>query len=600
MRPIWKRKRFSIFSKLVLTFLIVMVPFYLLGISMTDKGKHLVGMELSKSLEQQMQFYLVSLETEIERMTALQREFINDEDLDTLAMLPEKLTTYERLTAVNRLQARLNLIKESSAYIVNVNAYIPSISKVVSSNASVNPLDSDKLEELKAATFQSIPPLYNEGNDLFIREYYPSPYNLDLKNPSFVLELQISTLTLDRFLEQLPGNKDGGAVFMHGNALIVSDKHKAVFDKVMEDLNQYFASPAIISQDPYGENRQPQIQTRTLILNHESYLTVHLYSPELDSHLIVYVPENKVMGPLQKYRTYMWLISVLSLLIILLFAYWIYRIIHRPLRKLVRAFRKVESGVMQAGIQHNSNDEFHYLYERFNAMVDHLNKLVFEVYEHKINLQQSELKQLQSQINPHFLYNSFYLLYRMTRAQDIETATRFTRFLGDYYQYITRNGSDEVVLEEEIRHVRAYTEIQSIRFGGRIQVAIEPIPEDCSTIIVPRLVLQPIVENAYQHGFDGELSEYRLEIHFVMERSSAGEPLLVLQVKDNGIGLSEAELQEWRGKLDNALPVYEVTGILNVHRRLRMKYGGAGGIRLNRADIGLEVALLIPCSNRTA
>lgn len=152
------------------------------------------------------------------------------------------------------------------------------------------------------------------------------------------------------------------------------------------------------------------------------------------------------MGPLDHYQVYLYLISLCALIVIILFSIYVYRIIHRPLSRLVRAFRKVESGDLQVELTYKSSDEFHYLYAQFNNMVAHLKKLIFEIYEQKIRTQQSELKQLQSQINPHFLYNSFYLLYRMTKAQDFENSTRFTKYLGDYFQYMTRNGSEEVPL----------------------------------------------------------------------------------------------------------------------------------------------------------
>ncbi len=592
MRLTGNRKRFSIFSKLVLVFLIVITPIYLLGAYMNDGGARIVDKEISKSLQQQVRFYLTSLETEIERMTVLQREFMNDEDLEALSMMVERMTTYERLSAMKRLQTRLNLIKASSMYISNARVYIPSTSRIISSNAAIDQLDQVQIDQLKEDILNSVPPFIQNGNDMYIREYYPSPYNLDVRNPNFVLELQVSIPALHRFLEQLPGYENGGAVMIHENAVIVSDKHVLSFERIREDLNQQLVlSSDVVESDSVDS---PQTHTERLSLNGEEFLTVHLYSPLLHSHMIVYVPENEVMGPINKYRTYMWLISGISLFVIILFAYWIYRIIHQPLRKLVGAFRRVESGNMLVDIKHNSNDEFHYLYERFNYMVAHLNNLIYEVYEQKIHLQQSELKQLQSQINPHFLYNSFYLLYRMTKAHDVENATRFTMYLGDYYQYITRNGMEEVRLEEELRHVRAYTEIQSIRFGDRIRVTLEEPPHSYLGIKIPRLILQPIVENAYQHGFDLNLDDCHLQINFSISYTFLDEPLLRIIVKDNGIGMRDEELELWHRRFNTEQQAEEVTGMLNVHRRLRLKYGVIGGVRLEQGDAGLIVTLSIP------
>ncbi|MFS0726767.1 sensor histidine kinase [Paenibacillus sp. 1P07SE] len=592
MRLVWPAIRSSIFSKLALAFLVVITPLYLLGAFINDGGAKAVDREISQSLKQQVQFYLMSLETEIERMTVLQREFMNDEDLESLSMMVERMTLYERLSAMKRLQTRLGLIKASSAYIAEARAYIPSVSRVISSVMMVDQLDQVSLDGLKADILQAEPPFVAKDGRLYLREYYPSPYNLETRNPNFILELEVSIPELHRFLEQLPGYSTGGAMMIHDDTVIASERRTASSDLIREQLSQLL--PA---SEPAAEDQPPDAGARIerLTMQGERYMIVHLSSDLLNTHLIAYVPEREVMGPIEQYRTYMWLISALALMVIIVFAYWIYRIIHRPLRKLVGAFRKVEAGMMQTHIAHHSNDEFHYLYEKFNGMVAHLNKLIYEVYEHRIHLQHSELKQLQSQINPHFLYNSFYLLYRMTKAHDVDNASRFTKFLGDYYQYITRSGKEEVPLGEELNHVRSYTEIQSIRSGGRIRVEIGEIPEAFGDVTVPRLILQPIVENAYQHGFDTELDDCRLEIGMRGSESPEGRRLLHIEVRDNGVGMTESMLEAWARTFASEASAEEVTGMLNVHRRLRIRYGEDGGVTLaaNR-PAGLLVILTIP------
>lgn len=587
MRLTWRMKRLTIFTKLVLAFLIVISPLYVLGTFMNDKGVQIIRTDISRSLKQKVEYYLMSLETEIERITVLQREFMNDEDLQALSMLSERMSTYERLATMNRLQARLGLIKESSPYISQANVYIPPVARVISSDRAVSHLEREQLEQLKQGVLQSEPPFIANDDHLYIREYYPSAYNLATRDPVFVLEAEVSIPALTNFLQQLPGYDRGGAVMLNGQAPVVHETDRPAFQQIWQELQTYWA------EDARGGGTGTH--SERISLKDGVYLTVYVFSQKLNSFLIVYVPEDEVMGPIQKYRVYLWMISVVSVIVIVIFAYWIYRIIHRPLRKLVGAFRKVESGIMQVEIKHNSADEFHYLYEKFNAMVGHLNKLIYEVYEQKIHLQQAELKQLQSQIDPHFLYNSFYLLYRMTKANDNENATRFTKFLGDYFQYITRNGKEEVRLQEELHHAKAYTEIQSIRFQGRIQVEFEENPELCRDITVPRLILQPVIENAYKHAFDHDLDHCRLHLRMKEGMSEEGTPLLFLIVEDNGKGMSDQELREWQRLLKEEVQGKEVTGILNVHRRLRLKYGSVAGIRIEKGQTaGVTVTITVP------
>ncbi|MFD0961032.1 sensor histidine kinase [Paenibacillus chungangensis] len=598
MHRFMKGKRFTIFGKLVLAFLIVMAPLLVLGATISERGAGIVEKEISNSLRQQVQFYLLSLETEIDRMTDLQREFMNDEDLDSLSLMVQRMSLYEQLSAVKRLQARLRMIKESSAYISTATAYIPSINRIVSSDGDIQELDQAALDDVKESSLRSAHPFVHQNDRLFIREFYPSPYHLKVRNPNFILELEISISELYRFLEQLPGYNYGGAALINDDTVIVSGKHAKSFEGIKEKLDQEVFR--WFDEDGTGLAEFGAAQLDMIARESGDYLITHRYSPYLNLHLIVYVPENEVMGPLDSYRTSLWAVLIAAFIVIPVFAYWIYRIIHRPLRKLVGAFRKVEAGIMQVEIRHESNDEFQYLYEKFNFMVSHLNKLIYEVYEQKIRLQQSELKQLQSQINPHFLYNSFYLIYRMTKAYDIENATRFTRFLGDYYQYITRNAKEEVLLEDEIRHIKSYIEIQSIRFGDRIRVNIEEMPEAMSRLQVPRLILQPIVENAYQYGFSGDTDNNLLRIGYRYERGKETESVAVVLITDNGIGMAPETLEQWRKKFASECHESEVTGMMNVHRRLRLKYGAVAGIRLENGDRGLSVAVMIPLPENSA
>lgn len=593
--PIPIPRKNSILGKLVLAFLAVMAPLIALGVIISERGADIVDKEISNSLQQQTRFYMLSLETEIERMSALQREFMNDEDLDALSMMAGRMSTYERLAAVKRLQARLRMIKESSVYIAASKAYIPAIERVVSSEGSVDELLQEDLNVVKSSSLSSSHPFIYENGDIYVREFFPSPYNLDVRNPNFILELKLSLPALYRFLEQLPGYASGGAVLISDNATVISGKHEASFEMIKQQLGgDPFRRLSDGAADAGTGVSERPAATKVVDLAEGNYLATSMYSSLLNLHLLVYVPEEEVMGPLEKYRTYLWIVLAAGIIVIPVFAYWIYRVIHQPLRKLVGAFRKVEAGMMQVEIQHGSNDEFRYLYEKFNYMVSHLNKLIYEVYEQKIRLQHSELKQLQSQINPHFLYNSFYLIYRMTKAYDNENAARFTRYLGDYYQYITRNGKEEVRLEDEVRHVRSFIEIQSIRFGDRISVSMDDTPPALKGLLVPRLILQPIVENAYHHGFSGDIEQCLLRISFRTERTRDGALAAVIEVADNGTGMTPEEHEQWRRKLDMKSREPEITGMLNVHSRLRLKFGEEAGIRLSSKGEGLTISLIIP------
>lgn len=299
----------------------------------------------------------------------------------------------------------------------------------------------------------------------------------------------------------------------------------------------------------------------------------------LNMGLIRYLPAEVMQGPLRNFYPWLWIFTVTSLLLIVLYSYLTHRVIHRPLARLVQAFRKVEQGDLSVRLSLKRNDEFGYLYRQFNEMAVNLDTLIQQVYQQKLLMQRAELKQLQSQINPHFLYNSFFIINTMARLGD-DNLIVFSKLLSEYYQFITRNTSDQVTLSEEIRHAIIYTEIQKIRFSRRLSIEFPPCPEEFGSMLVPRLILQPIIENAFNHGVE-RMADGGL-IHISYEVSGQ---LLQILVEDSG-DIRDEEIESLMKRVLDAGAETEVTGLINIHRRLRLVFGGQSGLAFSRSPLG--------------
>ncbi|MDG0808858.1 sensor histidine kinase [Cohnella rhizosphaerae] len=258
---------------------------------------------------------------------------------------------------------------------------------------------------------------------------------------------------------------------------------------------------------------------------------------------------------------------------------------HRPLVKLGFAFRRLEDGAFNFTIQHRKKDEFGYLYAAFNDMVGRLGNLIQDVYKAKIRFQQSELKRLQSQINPHFLFNNHFILSRLIKSQNYETAERFSRYIGEYLQFITRDAAEEMTLEREVAHALVYIELQTFSFASRVAVDIGPLPESARQLLVPRLILQPIIENAYKYTFERKIAGGRLSMRF--EASAEEEGLVRILIEDSGDTLDDAAIEELNRRLaispDDAA---ESTGLVNIHQRIRIRLGAPSGLRFGRSSLG--------------
>jgi two-component system, sensor histidine kinase YesM len=210
--------------------------------------------------------------------------------------------------------------------------------------------------------------------------------------------------------------------------------------------------------------------------------------------------------------------------------------------------------------------------------------------------QRAELRQLQAQINPHFLYNSFFILYRMAKDEDYDNITTFLKYLAEYYRFITRDVQSEVPLASEVAHAHNYTEIQLMRFSRRISASFAELPERYRDMLVPRLILQPVIENAFEHGLKDVAEHGELIVEFI-ERDGT----LLIGVEDNGTCLTDGDLDAMRSKLETGSEPFESTGIINIHRRLRLKFGEKSGLLLSRGNFGgLRVELKLEMKGQEA
>ena len=245
---------------------------------------------------------------------------------------------------------------------------------------------------------------------------------------------------------------------------------------------------------------------------------------------------------------------------------------------------------MDFEIVHKHRDEFKYIYERFNSMLINLRLLIDQVYIQKILVQKAELRQLQTQINPHFLYNSFFILHRWIKYGYTDGAIQFSYQLGNYFQFLTRNSADEVPLSLEIEHARTYIDIQAIRFSNKLDVHFEELQAEYYSIMVPRLILQPIIENAFNHGLENIVDRMILSIKF----TQSGNMLNII-VEDNGNVLEDSVIERMKQALDDESGSNEITGMVNIHRRIRSKFGKECGVSLARSELGgLKVIISIP------
>ncbi len=271
-------------------------------------------------------------------------------------------------------------------------------------------------------------------------------------------------------------------------------------------------------------------------------------------------------------------------------AYLITAGILQPVRELDEAMKRVSEGDLNARAEVHSKDELETLAEGFNSMTERMEAMILQIKEDQQKMRRLDLRLLQEQINPHFLYNTLDAIVWLIEGNRMDEAVNMVVTLSDFFRLVLSKGKETISLREEERHIRSYLEIQEMRYHDILEYEIEIAPElaDCQ---IPKLTLQPLVENALYHGIKYKREKGVIQVLGVRE----GDALL-LTVQDNGIGMEEPELEQLREEIMR--PCSETGkgfGLANVNERIRMYFGPSYGMSIDsRKGEGTRVAIRIP------
>jgi two-component system sensor histidine kinase YesM len=252
---------------------------------------------------------------------------------------------------------------------------------------------------------------------------------------------------------------------------------------------------------------------------------------------------------------------------------------------------QVENGNMKVEFQSLGNDEIGILGDRFKQMMERINTLINREYKLEIENKTNQLKVLQSQINPHFLYNALQSIGTVALKNKVPQIYSLVTHLSTIMRYGMNMEEDMVPLTKEINYIKAFLLLQKERFGNQFEYEIN-VPEELQDVKLPKMVLQPIIENYFKHGFDSRVGVGRLTVHCTKEETN-----LIVQIGDNGIGITEDRLDKIYRKFEGMLPTNDGTniGLKNVYERLKLYYNGKATLELhNQEKGGLFVTIKLP------
>ena len=277
-------------------------------------------------------------------------------------------------------------------------------------------------------------------------------------------------------------------------------------------------------------------------------------------------------------------ILAICILLILLLGYWASRGMVGRLERLTENINRINLGSREVTVSSDSKDEVGVLIRSFRRMMNEINKLISEVYESKIALQKTEMKALQAQINPHFLYNSLSIINWKAIEADEPEISQVTLALSTFYRTSLNRGETMTTVENELSNIRAYLDIQLIMHDDNFKTTWD-VDNDSKDCEVPKLILQPLVENAIEHGLDASEKEERNLLICI----SQDEKTLYLSVCDNGFGMEREKAEQ--------IVTYHSKGygVRNVNDRLVLLYGEKYGLHVrSKEGEGTCVQIRIP------
>ncbi len=399
-------------------------------------------------------------------------------------------------------------------------------------------------------------------------------YNMDQSTEGIML-IDVSISAIDKMIRSVGMGERGYAYIIDKYGSIVYHPHQQLIyiGLKSEDTDRILSG----SDGSYLTN-----------VSGEKVITTVRTLGYTDWRLVEVIYEKDVVSPQNEVTNFLMITISVGLAAIVVISVVISIFVSRPISKLERSMKLVEQGNFDTEINVRGDVEVERLSHSFNIMVCKIKKLMEQNSLEQEEKRKSELKALQLQIKPHFLYNTLESIVWMTENGRNSEAVTMVSSLSKLFRIAISKGKEIIPVKDELEHVENYLIIQKMRYRDRFEYEIRTQEEvlNCNTL---KLILQPLVENAIYHGIIKTMEKGKIEISARLD----GENIL-FEVKDNGAGIEEELLGkilagEYTSKSGSSV------GIMNVHERIRLYYGPQYGITLeSRVDEGTTVKVLIP------
>ncbi len=416
--------------------------------------------------------------------------------------------------------------------------------------------------------------------------------------------------------EEIPGSAwnivSGQNTFAESNVYSMIFEVKRTIEIITEQTGQENSLSLIVAGrtmqtlENYVDHIHENIEARVPVVENEEVLVeVRDVASLVDSMLNEYIAQE--IASTARMSTSLWFVIIataISEVLIVLAAWWFSNkyvkstadFVRQPIESLEKVTGMLAEGTLDARLTDTNVSELRNLTMQVNTMADRLEDMMEKSNQDAKKLRKAELRTLQAQINPHFLYNTLDAIVWKAEAGEKDEVIQLTSALSDFFRISLSSGADWIPISQEKKHIEGYLKIQQTRYRDILRYEID-VSDEIGDRYILKLLLQPLVENAIYHGIKIKRGGGMIKVSGKMEGGN-----LVFSVKDTGLGMTKEQLSDLNERMKKGQPAVSEGGggfgLVNVNMRIRLYYNQQEGLKIKSDAEGTEVSFTVPCRTR--
>lgn len=432
----------------------------------------------------------------------------------------------------------------------------------------------EKMGDLESQTIATHDQTYVRQSDSVVFSFIRLIKEVNTNTPIGYLVLDISIDSMEDILRGIDSP-------FYNNVEIFNNNNENIYTMTNDEITNEYSTDVVKNIEKYS----------TFEANDIKYYLSYSVSDYTGFTVVISVEENELMGEMNSLSN-----KNLILLLFLLFSVLIVTILGTkrliiPLKRLVEAMKLVSKGDFKTQVTIKTQDEIGILSQNFNQMINYIDTLITKEYQAELKNKDSELRALQGQINPHFLYNTLESISMEAEINDDTEVADMINDLGVFFRYSIDNKSKYINIMDEIAHISIYIAIQNIRFDKRIKFNYH-VADELKNWDIAKLMIQPLIENSIIHGLRNNDDILRINLN-IEEK----DDLIILSIRDNGNGMTEREKESLLIYInnENIEDTSKSIGLKNVQQRIKLIYGAEYQISItSKKDCWTELNLKFP------